>query len=70
MKVYDLIQNQEFNFNAPFRVVVYAPTQEDIDHVEVLYRSDEPRYCPPEVGNRFISAVNNAEDGIIDIECY
>ena len=69
MKVRELIESREFSFNAPFRVVVYAPTEKDVDHLDILYTSESEGDCPFDVGNMHISAINE-NDGVIEIECY
>lgn len=69
MKVNELINSQNFIFNVSFRVVEYTPIDGDPDHVTVLYQSDDPSDCPADIGDRFISAINQDEDmGVIDIE--
>ena len=71
MKVQELVDNKEFDFNVPFRVVEYTPTEEDPDHVDILWDCMEGGRCPPEVGRRYISAVN-VDDirQMIEIESY
>ena len=70
MRICDLIDNREFNFNVEFRIVEYTPTEDDIDHVTVLYASEDPMPCPTEVTQRWISAINQDDiTGTLDIEC-
>lgn len=71
MKLTDLLENKEFEFNVPYRIVNYTPTEEDPDHVTVLYESDSGDLWPTHLMDKWISAINQDEKtGVIDIECY
>ena len=69
MKVVDLIDNKEFNFNVDFRIVKYSPTPYDPDYVNVLYDDSSDLMIPTELLDMNISAINQ-KDNVIDIEVY
>ena len=70
MPVLDLIANSEFSFNVRYKVLEYLPTDEDPEHVELLYDSEKNN--PVDLQKLFamhIIAVNETDDGL-EIECY
>ena len=69
MKVSDLVDNDEFSFNVCFRLCKYTPTDDDVDHVDVLYESGRSKPIPYEYYDLYIGAINQTGT-IIDIECY
>ena len=71
MKVEELLNNDEFSFNAMFRVVRFTPTEDDPDHVDVLYESGSRKPYPEGMMDMYIGAINqNLNTGIVDLECY
>lgn len=71
MRLKDLLENKEFEFNVAYRIVNYTPTEEDPDHVTVLYESDSGNPWPTHLMDKWISAINqHRSTGVIDIECY
>lgn len=64
MKVLELIDNPEFNFNVDFQVGFYNPTEDDPDHIDIVPEKDYSK-----VLGRSISAIN-MENGIVIIEIY
>lgn len=71
MRLTDLLENKEFEFNVAYRIVNYTPTEKDPDHVTVLYDSSSEDPWPTHLMDKWISAINQDETtGVIDIECY
>ena len=71
MKLDELLNNDEFSFNAMFRVVKHAPTKEDPNHVDVIYRSGSREPYPEGMLDMDIGEINqNLHTGIIDLECF
>lgn len=70
MKVEELLNNYEFSFNVRFRIVKYSPTPYDPDYLNVLYSSEQ--HTPMEYGlmDMNISAINQNDNGVVDIEVY
>ena len=70
MRLGDLICNDEFSFNVLFRVAKYTPTDEDPDHVDILYESNKDMPDPENLYDRWICAINQGENGVVDIDIY
>ena len=70
MQIKDLIDNKEFSFNVNFNIVKYAPTPYDPDYVNVLYASSKDNEIPYELYDMHISAINQNDDGSINLEVY
>ena len=68
MKIKDLICNPEFCFNVPFRILEYVGTDDDPDKTLLVYDSESPEEIPDDVQNRWISAINTGDDGVMEIE--
>ena len=67
MRIRDLI-NGDFSFNFPFRILEYVGTDDDPDKTILVYESESPEEIPDDVQNRWISAVNEGDDGVMEIE--
>ena len=70
MKVEDLLNNDEFSFNVRFRIVKYSPTPYDPDYVNVLYASGQKEPLDYDLMDMYISAINQNDNGVIDLEVY
>lgn len=71
MKVGELLDNPEFSFNVMYRVVKYTPTEDNPDHVDVLYESGSGKPDPEGMMDMYIGAINqNLDTGVVDLECY
>lgn len=68
MRIGDLINNPEFSFNVPFRILEYIGTPEDPDKTLLMYDSESTRPFPESLGERWISAINQGDDGVMEIE--
>ena len=68
MKIKDLINNAEFTFNVPFRILEYVGTEDDMDKTLLVYDSESQEEIPDDVNNRWISAINEGDDGVMEIE--
>lgn len=66
MRIIDLVSNSEFNFNVPFRIVKYIP--ED-DECITMYESEQyDNDVPVDLLLKWITAINEGDDGILEIE--
>ena len=70
MKVEDLLNNDEFSFNVRFRIVKYSPTPYDPDYVNVLYSSWQKEPLDYDLMDMYISAINQNDNGVVDLEVY
>lgn len=70
MKIHELINNDEFNFNVDYRIVKYSPTPYDPDYVNVLYDSRKDKDIQFDLMYMNISAINTSKDRSIDLEVY
>lgn len=70
MKVEDLLNNDEFSFNVRFRIVKYSPTPYDPDYVNVLYASGQKEPPDYDLMDMYISAINQNDNGVVDLEVY
>lgn len=71
MKVGELLDNDEFSFNVMYRVVIFTPTDDDPDHVDILYESGSRKPWPEGMLDMYIGAINqNTHSGIVDLECF
>ncbi len=68
MRIKDLVNNAEFCFNFPFRILEYVGTDDDPDRTITVYESESPEEIPDDVQNRWISAINEGDDGVMEIE--
>ena len=64
MRISDLINNREFCFNVPFRIMKYIGEDNTIE----VYSYDNKNDIPYEVTQKWISAINIGSDGIVEIE--
>ena len=67
MRIRDLI-NGNFSFNFPFRILEYVGMDDDPDKTITVYESKWETEIPADVQNRWISAVNEGDDGVMEIE--
>lgn len=67
MRIRDLI-NGDFSFNFPFRILEYVGTDDDPDKTITVYEGESPEEIPDDVQNRWVSAVNEGDDGVMEIE--
>lgn len=68
MRIEELVNNAEFTFNVPFRILEYVGTEDDPDKTIKVFDSAESGDVPFDVMHRYISAVNEGDDGVIEIE--
>ena len=68
MRIKDLINNKEFCFNVHFRILEYMNMPDDPDATLLIYDSESARLLPESVGERWISAINTGDDGVLEIE--
>lgn len=69
MHVFDLIDNREFTFNIPFRIVKYVGwDDEDSDETITLYDSQNPSEPDVDLRKFWITAINEGDDGVMEIE--
>ena len=68
MRIRDLVNNMEFSFNVRFRILEYVGTDDDPDKTIVVYDSESLKEIPDDVQNRWISAINTGDDGVMEIE--
>lgn len=68
MRIGDLINNKEFSFNVRFRILEYVGTPEDPDATLLMYDSESVRPLPESLLMRWISAINEGDDGVLEIE--
>lgn len=66
MTVSELINNTEFNFNAPFRILKYLGGDETV----TLFDSTKSGDIHFDLMFKSISAINTGDDGILEIEIY
>lgn len=67
MRIRDLIQG-DFSFNFPFRILEYIGDVDNPDETILIYESNSVRELPNVVLNRWISAINTGDDGVMEIE--
>lgn len=67
MRIRDLVYNTEFDFNAKFRIIEYLGYENEPDTVE-WYDSESNGRIPENILNKWISAINQEDDGTITIE--
>lgn len=66
MRIFDLIENLNFSFNAPFRIVKYLG---EGDETQIVYDSEkDTEKIPFEVMTSPITAINTGDDGVLEIE--
>jgi len=65
MTVKNLIFNDEFSFNVKFKLISY---DFDTDVETVLYDSESGQVVPWSLMYKNVSAINQGEDGTIEIE--
>lgn len=71
MKIHELIDSKEFSFNVKFKIYRYAPPEfgsEGEGEVYLEYNSETDNDCDYWVMQEDISAINQAEDGTVEIE--
>jgi len=68
LKIKDLINNAEFCFNFRFRIVEYVGTKEEPDKTVLVYDGESEEEIPDDIQNRWISAINTGDDGVMEIE--
>ena len=71
MKINELINNKEFSFNPHFKIYRYEPpdvSSEEEGECILIYDSFEDKDLDPYYGAQDISAINQANDGTVEIE--
>lgn len=69
MKIHELVNNQEFEFNPHFRIYRYIPTVSYEEGEAVLeYDSYSDKDIPLNLLNEDITAINQAINGCVEIE--
>lgn len=68
MRIKELVNNAEFSFNVPFRILEYVGDEDNPDKTVLMYDSESPEEMPDDVADRWISAVNEGDDGVMEIE--
>lgn len=66
MRVAELINNPEFNFNVPFRILKYLGGDETV----TVFDSTKSADISFDLMVKSISAINAGDDGVIEIEIY
>lgn len=69
MKICELLDNDEFSFNARYRIYKYE--SDDIDNegeLTLMYDSETDMEYDWSIGAEYITAINQAEDGALEIE--
>ena len=64
MYIHELINNPEFNFNAPFRILCYLGGDETVTMFDSTISGD----IHFELMTKYITAINPGDDGILEIE--
>ena len=65
MYIGNLLNNSEFNFNAPCRVIRYIGPN---DEAQTVFDSTESGDFPFDLAFKTISAINMGSDGVVEIE--
>ena len=72
MKIQELINNDEFSFNPRFRIYKYIPSDFESDNEGEYKLEFDSDYADDDIGWEImttdISAINQAEDGAMEIE--
>ena len=66
MRVMELVNNPEFNFNAPFRILKYIGE----DKTVTVFDSTKSADISFDIMFSNISAINPGDDGVLEIEIY
>ena len=66
MRVTELVNNPEFNFNAPFRILKYIGE----DKTVTVFDSTKSADISFDIMFSNISAINPGDDGVLEIEIY
>ena len=64
MTIGDLVNSRQFNFNAPFRILWYCGEDETV----TVFDSTESGDLPFELMQKWITAINTGDDGVLEIE--
>lgn len=69
VKIHDLLCSDEFEFNAPFRIVEVGDIIEGSDvELTVVYNSESDEDIPEDILDKWICAINDNDEGGVDIE--
>ena len=68
MKIRELVSNDEFGFNVPFRIVEVGDIVDNDVNLTVVYDSNSGEDIPAEILDRWICAINDNDAGGVDIE--
>ena len=64
MRIHELINNPEFNFNAPFRILQYLGGDETVTMFDSTVSGD----IHFDLMMKSITAINPGDDGVLEIE--
>lgn len=67
MRIRDLVYNTEFDFMVKFRIIEYLGYENEPDIIE-WYNSESNERIPENILNKWISAINQEDDGTVIIE--
>lgn len=71
MKIHELINNPEFSFNVEFTIYKYVPPEKNDEEGECILKYDSKTFkedVPVNILYEDISAINQANDGTVEIE--
>ena len=70
MKIRDLIVNDSFDFNVHYKIYKYVQYYDSIEEGDVILKYDSySKFGPPsDICEQEIVAVNQADDGTVEIE--
>ena len=64
MRIHELINNPEFNFNVPFRILQYLGGDETVTMFDSTVSGD----IHFDLMMKYITAINPGDDGVLEIE--
>ena len=68
MKISQLINNPEFSFNVKYKICRYEPSNGEEGEVVLIFDSEKDSDISFDLCSKNISAINQAEDGTVEIE--
>lgn len=68
MKINDLIYNSEFSFNVKYRIYQYVQDEDPLIEGELILMYDSETDMEPRNFEEDIIAINQSEDGYVEIE--
>ena len=68
MKIWELVCNHTFDFNAHYKVYQYIPRHNEEGECVLKYDSYSSFDVPRELWTKDITAINQATDGTVEIE--